>query len=91
MGLDFTSFIPASVWLPAYGDEELRRVAAERSTIFTPTSTASMRPHDAGRGDPHAHAQEAIEELEHAVKVLGMKACCWRLCAPAIAAVARTA
>ncbi len=76
MGLDFTVVYP-SIGMAALhtGDEELRRVACQALNNFH----ADIYREYGDRMTPVAvipmHTpQEAIEELEHAVKVLGMKA-----------------
>lgn len=84
MGLDFSIIYP-SIGMAALhnGDEELRRVACRALNTFH----ADIFRDYADRMTPVAvipmHTpQEAIEELEHAVKVLGMKV-------PLLAAYAR--
>jgi predicted TIM-barrel fold metal-dependent hydrolase len=94
MGLDFTVIYP-SIGMAALhsGDEELRRVACRALNKFH----ADIFREYADRMTPVAvipmHTpQEAIEELEHVVKVLGMKAVLLAAYARRpVAAVARTA
>jgi predicted TIM-barrel fold metal-dependent hydrolase len=76
MGLDFTIIYP-SIGIAALhaGDEELRRIACRALNNFH----ADIFRECADRMTPVAvipmHTpQEAIEELEHAVRVLGLKA-----------------
>ena len=79
IGLDFSIVYPGQgllvITLPGMADEELRRTAARAFNLYNATMFAAY----ADRLTPAAvipmHTpQEAIEELEHAVRVLGLKA-----------------
>jgi predicted TIM-barrel fold metal-dependent hydrolase len=76
MGLDFTVLYPGmGLFLPHHDDEELRRAGCRAFNIYV----AELFRHHADRITPAAvvpmhHPAEAIEELEFAIKTLGLKA-----------------
>ena len=76
MGMDFTVLFPTSgAGMPSIPDEELRRASCRAlntylAELYGPYAQ-QMTP---AAAIPMHTPQEAIEELEHAVKVLGLKA-----------------
>lgn len=76
LGLDFSVLYPtAGLFFPHSGDEELRRASCRALNMFHADYFRAyadrMTP---AAAIPMHTPQEAIAELEHAVKVLGMKA-----------------
>jgi predicted TIM-barrel fold metal-dependent hydrolase len=75
LGLDFTILYPTlALMIPALGDDEIRRVTCRALNMYTAERFREFSDRmTAAAVIPMHTPREAIEELEYAVKTLGMK------------------
>lgn len=78
LGIDFSILYPTwTLLLPNLEDDELRQVACRAFNTFTTDHLRDYADRMTGAALIPMHSpQEAIDELEYAVKVLGMKVTC---------------